>query len=138
MMTTSRCSIAIVTAALTAIVAVPRTLAQAPGSAMKPTMVAKLIEPDKKAAGRAATVEVTMSGVELVDPAISNEKPVPGQGHLHYQLDKGPIVATPSSKLSWHELMPGTHTIVIMLAGNDHQPLGPQVQLTVEVPAQPK
>ena len=135
-MTTSRWSIAIVTVILTAFFAVHRIEGQAPGSATKPAMTAKLIDPDKKAAGRAATVEVTTSGVELVDPAISMEKAVPGQGHLHYQVDKGPIVATPSAKLSFHELSPGPHTIVVMLAGNDHKPLGPQQQLTVMVPPQ--
>jgi len=102
----------------------------------KPVMTAKLIDADKKASQRSATVEVTTSGVELTDPALSNEKPVEGQGHLHYQLDKGPIVATPTAKLSFHELAPGPHTIVVMLAGNDHKPLGPQQQLTLTVPAQ--
>jgi hypothetical protein len=102
----------------------------------KLVMTAKLIDADKKASQRSATVEVTTSGVELTDPALSNEKPVEGQGHLHYQLDKGPIVATPTAKLSFHELAPGPHTIVVMLAGNDHKPLGPQQQLTVTVPAQ--
>ena len=135
-MTTSRWLFAIVTVMLTALFAVPRIDAQAPGSATQPTMTAKLIDQDKKAAARAATVEVTTSGVQLTDPAISNEKPVPGQGHLHYQLDKGPIIATPAAKLSFHELPPGTHTILVMLAGNDHKPLGPQQQLTVTVPAQ--
>ena len=105
--------------------------AQAPGSATKPSMTAKLIDADRKAAGRAATVEVTTSGIELVDPAISMEKAVAGQGHLHYQLDKGPIVATPTAKLSYHELAPGPHTIVVELAGNDHKPLGPQQELKV-------
>ena len=133
-MAASKYSAVIVAAALTALVSVPRTFAQAQGTATKPTLTAKLIDPDKKAAGRAATVEVTTSGVELVDPAMSNEKPVVGQGHVHYQLDKGPIVATPSAKLSWHELMPGAHTILIMLAGNDHKPLGPQQTLTVTIP----
>lgn len=134
-MTTSRCSIALVTVALTTMIAVP--YAQAPGSATKPSMTAKLIDPEKKAAERAATVEVTTSGVQLVDPALSMEKNVPGQGHLHYQLDKGPVVATPTAKLSYHELTPGAHTIVVMLAGNDHKPLGPQQTLTVTVPGAP-
>lgn len=133
-MTTSRSSIAVVTAALTLFLAAPATNAQAPGTATKPTMTAKLIDADKKAADRAATIEVTTSGVELTDPAISHEKAVPGQGHLHYQLDKGPVVATPAAKLSFHELTPGAHTILVVLAGNDHKPLGPQEQLTVTVP----
>jgi hypothetical protein len=135
-MTTSKRSFAIVTATLTMLMAGSHSLAQAPGSATKPTMTAKLVDPDKKAADKAATVEVTTSGVELTDPAISHEKAVPGQGHLHYQLDKGPVVATPAAKLSYHELPPGTHTILFVLAGNDHKPLGPQEQLTVTVPQQ--
>jgi hypothetical protein len=133
-MTTSRCSFAIVTAALTMLMAGSHSYAQAPGAATKPTMTAKLVDPEKKAAEKAATVEVTTSGIELTDPAISHEKAVPGQGHLHYQLDKGPVVATPTAKLSYHELTPGTHTILVVLAGNDHKPLGPQQQLTVSVP----
>lgn len=118
-MTTSRFAIAILTAVMTIYPAVQRIDAQAPGGATKPTMTAKLIDPEKKAAGRAATVEVTTSGVELVDPALSMEKAVPGQGHLHYQVDKGPVIATPSAKLSFHELSPGAHTIMVVLAGND-------------------
>jgi hypothetical protein len=133
-MTTSRSFIAVVTAALTLFPAATATNAQAPGTATKPAMTAKLIDADKKAADRAATIEVTTSGVELTDPAISHEKAVPGQGHLHYQLDKGPVVATPAAKLSFHELTPGAHTILVVLAGNDHKPLGPQEQLTVTVP----
>jgi len=135
-MTTLRCSIAIVTATLTAFLAVPGMNAQAPGVATRPTIIAKLIDPDRKAAGGGATVEVTTSGIELTDPAMSNEKPVPGQGHLHYQVDKGPIIATPVAKLSFHELVPGAHTILVVLAGTDHKPLGPQQQLTVPIPVQ--
>ena len=137
-MTTSIRSIAITGAALSIMMAGPLLHAQAPGAATKATMTAKLVDAEKKAAEKAATVEVTTSGVELVDPAMSKEKAVPGQAHLHYQVDKGPVVATPSAKLSFHELTPGTHTILVVLAGNDHQPLGPREQLTVTVPATPK
>jgi hypothetical protein len=133
-MTSSACSIATLAITLTSFLAVTTVDAQTPSTGTKPTMTAKLVDPDKKAAEGAATVEVTVSGVELTDPAIANEKPVPGQGHLHYQVDKGPVVATPTAKLTWHDLTPGTHTIVVMLAGNDHKPLGPQQQLTVTVP----
>ena len=82
-MTTSRFAIVLLTAVMTLYPAMQRVDAQAPGGATKPTMTAKLIDPEKKAAGRAATVEVTTSGVELVDPALSMEKAVPRQGHLH-------------------------------------------------------
>lgn len=135
-MATSRLSILILTVALTAFVTAQRMDAQAPAGGMKPSIMAKLIDADKKAASGNATVEVTTSGIELVDPTISMEKPVPGQGHLHYQLDKGPVIATPTAKLSFHELAPGAHTILVMLVGNDHKPLGPQQQLSVMVPPQ--
>jgi hypothetical protein len=127
-------SIGTLTITLTSFLAVKTIDAQTPSVSMKPTMTAKLVDPDKKAAEGAATVEVTVSGVELTDPAIANEKPVPGQAHLHYQVDKGPVVATTAAKLSYHELTAGAHTIVVVLAGNDHKPLGPQQQLTVNVP----
>ena len=133
-MTSSRLLIVIVTAALTGSLAVQRMQAQAPAGTMKQSMTAKLIDPEKKAADRAATVEITTSGVELVDPSVSMEKAVPGQGHLHYQVDKGPVIATPSAKLSFHELTPGAHTILVVLAGNDHKPLGPQQTLSVTIP----
>lgn len=53
---------------------------------------------------------------------------------LHYQIDDSPVIATPSTKLSFHELKPGDHKITVVLAGNDHRPLGPQDTLTVKVP----
>jgi hypothetical protein len=132
-MTRSLHSIAVLIA-LTSFLGVKTLDAQTPTGSMKPTMTAKLVDPDKKAAEGAATVEVTVSGVELTDPAMASEKPVPGQAHLHYQVDKGPVVATPTAKLTYHDLTPGSHTIVVMLVGNDHKPLGPQQQLAVNVP----
>lgn len=99
-----------------------------------PTMTATLVDAEKKAQQKAATVEVKTTGIELLDPAKANEMAKPGQGHLHYQVDGGPIIATPATKLSFHGLTPGAHKIVIMLAGNDHNPLGPQQTLEVTIP----
>lgn len=100
----------------------------------KASLTAKLVDKEKKAKEKAATVEVTVTGVQLVDPAQSGEKPVAGQGHLHYKVDDGPIVATTAAKLSFHELSKGSHKITVMLAANDHSPLGPQEVLTVDIP----
>jgi hypothetical protein len=124
-----RCSIAIVTIAAAALMSGDFANAQSSGS-----MTARLVDPEKKAAKREATVEVTASGVQLVDPASASEMPMAGQAHLHYQVDNGPIIATPSAKLSFHELRPGSHTIVVTLVGNDHKPIGPQQTLTFAVP----
>jgi hypothetical protein len=47
------------------------------------------VDKDKKAQEKAATVEVKVSGVKLIDPAMMKEQPKEGQGHLHYQVDSG-------------------------------------------------
>ncbi len=98
------------------------------------TLDAKLVDPMEKAKKQAATVEATVNGIRIVDPARSGEKPVKGEGHLHYQVDDGPVIATTALKLSFHGLKPGSHTITVVLAANDHSPLGPQEKLTVSVP----
>jgi hypothetical protein len=104
------------------------------GSGHPPALSARLIDAKKKAEKHEATVEVKVAGVEVVDPAKVNEQPAPGQGHLHYQVDSGPVIATTATKLSFHELSAGEHKITVMLTGNDHQPLGPQEMLTVTIP----
>lgn len=98
------------------------------------TLTARLVDPEKKAQQKAATVAVKVTGVRLIDPAMVNERPRAGQGHLHYQVDDGPMIATPTTKLSFHGLSPGLHKILVVLAGNDHNPLGPQQTLEVTIP----
>ena len=98
------------------------------------TLAASLVDAEKNAKEKTATVEVRVTGVELIDPAKTTKQPMKGQGHLHYQVDSGPVIATTSPKLSFHELSPGKHKIVVMLANNDHSPAGPQQVLEVTVP----
>lgn len=102
--------------------------------AATPTLTARLIDPEKKAKEKTATVEVTVGGVAITDPAKAGEKRMTGQAHLHYRVDDGPVIATTTTKLSFHELTPGVHKILIVLAANDHSPLGPQETLTVTIP----
>ena len=103
-------------------------------AAPAPALSASLMQPEQKAKKHEAGVQVQVTGIDIVEPATANEKPAPGQGHLHYQLDSGPIVATTATKLDFHKLSPGKHQITVMLAGNDHQPLGPKETLHVTVP----
>ena len=103
-------------------------------AAPAPALSAALMQPEQKAKKHEADVQVQVTGIDIVDPAMANEKPAPGQGHLHYQLDSGPIVATTATKLDFHKLAPGKHQITVMLAGNDHQPLGPKETLHVTIP----
>ena len=102
--------------------------------AASPSLKAVLVDPEKKALKQTATVKVTVVGVQMIDPALVGESPKTGQGHLHYQVDDGPVIATPTTKLSFHGLKPGRHTIVVVLSANDHQPLGPQETLSVTIP----
>ncbi|MEK6286696.1 MAG: hypothetical protein AABO57_13225 [Acidobacteriota bacterium] len=98
------------------------------------TLTARLVDPEKKAKEKTATVEVTVKGVALIDPAAVKERPRKGQGHLHYRVDDGPVIATTAPKLSFHELSTGQHKILVVLAANDHSPLGPQQTLNVTIP----
>jgi hypothetical protein len=99
-----------------------------------PSLTATLVDAEKKAQQKAATVSVKVDGIKLTDPGEVKEMPKAGQGHLHYQVDSGPVIATTTTKLSFHGLTPGPHKIVVMLAGNDHNPLGPQQSLDVTIP----
>ena len=90
------------------------------------TLTASLVDPVANAKEKTATVKVEVTGYKLIDPAMSNKKPTKGEGHLHYRVDGGPIIATTAPKLSFHELTPGKHQIVVMLANNDHSPNGPR------------
>jgi hypothetical protein len=99
-----------------------------------PTLTAKLLDQEAKAKKKAATVEASVAGLEIVDPGSVNEMPKEGQGHLHYQVDDGPIIATTVLKLSFHELTPGKHVIKVSLAGNDHKSLGAEQALSVDIP----
>jgi hypothetical protein len=105
-----------------------------PEARATPELSAKLSDPEKKASEHTATVEVEVVGIQLIDPAAVNEQPQQGQGHLHYQVDTGPVIATTTTKLSFHELSSGSHEITVMLVSSDHQPLGPRETLTVNIP----
>ena len=99
-----------------------------------PTLTASLVDPVMNAKEKTATVKVEVTGVKLIDPAMTNKKPTKGEGHLHYRVDEGPVIATTAPKLSFHELTPGKHKIVVMLANNDHSPTGLEQTLEVTVP----
>lgn len=99
--------------------------------AVQPSLSASLVDRDAKAKKGWATVEVKVSGLELVDSPTGELRD--GQGHLHYRVDDGFIVATTATKLSFHALSAGKHRIEVRLVGNDHLPLGPVSTLDVTV-----
>src|SRR5664280_632733 len=62
-------------------------------SATAVKLSAIFVDKEKKAQEKTATVKVTVTGIKLIDPAEANEKPMAGQGHLHYQVDAWPAIA---------------------------------------------
>jgi hypothetical protein len=100
----------------------------------EPGLTVTLVDADKKAQMKSATVSVQVRGLQLIDSALVKEKPAKGQGHLHYRLDRGPIIATTATKLSFHELVSGPHSFTVNLAANDHSPLGPSQTVNITVP----
>lgn len=99
--------------------------------AAQPSLSASLVDRDAKARKGWATVEVKVSGLDLVDSP--SGEPRDGEGHLHYRVDDGFVVATTVKKLSFHALAPGKHRIEVRLVGNDHLPLGPVSTLELTV-----
>ena len=99
-----------------------------------PKLSVSLASKEECARKKTARVVVTVKGLDIVDPEQVGEQPKDGQGHLHYRLDVGPIIATTSPTLSFHELSSGEHKITVMLAGNDHRALGSQQTLSVNIP----
>ena len=100
-----------------------------------PTITARLIDENWNASRKAASVEVTVQGIQLVEPSLTSQSHGPVQGHLHYQLDDGSIVATSASKISFHELSPGEHKISVNLTDGNHIPIGMPIALTLTIPA---
>ena len=99
-----------------------------------PALVAT-VDRSERFSDKSAEVRVTVAGIGLIDPHLSGEYARDGQGHLHYKVDDGPVVATTATRLSFQDLTPGRHTIVVSLAGNDHRPIGPKRILTISIPS---
>ena len=99
-----------------------------------PSIWVRLVDEEQKAKEDSATVQVHVSGFRMVDPDRARGRAVAGQGHLHYRIDQGPAIATTSSKLTFHDLTPGQHTIEVQAVGNDHQRLTDMQKLTITIP----
>lgn len=99
-----------------------------------PSLDAELIDADVNAAKGNALIQVTVLDMDLIDADDAGGTPRKGQGHLHYRVDDGPVIATSVKKLAFHELQPGPHKIHVALVGNDHKPIGPEETVTVMIP----
>jgi hypothetical protein len=100
--------------------------------AAEPKLSAALVDRLANAKKGWAMVETKVSGIELASsPKSGGSAP---EGHLHYKVDDGPVVATTATRLGFHALAPGVHHIQVQLVGSDHQPLGPVTNLDLRVP----
>jgi uncharacterized protein DUF6130 len=100
----------------------------------QPTIAAHLVDEQKNALKSTAIVEVTTDGIRLIDPALAVKGAGKTEGHVHYQVDDGFVIATPDTKLAFHGLSPGQHRIAITLADDNHKPIGSPVVLSVTIP----
>jgi hypothetical protein len=115
--------------ALIALLACPLSIQSA--VAAEPSLSVSLVDRDEKAMKGWATVVVSVRGIELVDSPTGQLRK--GEGHLHYRVDDGIVVATTATKLSFHQLPPGKHRIEVRLVGNDHLGIGPVSTLDLTV-----
>jgi hypothetical protein len=107
----------------------------AAAAAGTPSLSISLVDEEANARKGNAIVVATVEDFELVDSASVREQPRIGQGHIHYRVDDGPVIATAATKLSLHELKAGPHRIEVVLVGNDHKPIGEAEVLKVTIPA---
>lgn len=107
----------------------------------------RIVEPaDGAIAGASITVRVVVGGFKVVNKL--NQPAVPGQGHIHFYLDRSEIPTTkgqPSvtakgtyhagsqTSHTWTGLKPGPHSLAVQLVNNDHTPLDPPVVAAVTV-----
>lgn len=103
-------------------------------SSVPSAMTARLIDAKKNAKQHTVIVDVQVSGIQLIDPMYVTNKSDPTQAHLHYQVDNGVVIATPSSKMSFHGLVTGRHHIAVQLANAQHAAVGAQADLFVTIP----
>ncbi len=98
--------------------------------------------------GSSIPVTVSVSNFNVVDK--QGQASVAGEGHVHFYMDVSPIPSDPAkpaipadAKAAWAHVSgtsytftnvtPGTHTITVQLANNDHTPVTPLVTSSVTV-----
>jgi|GEM_PF-5294059 len=113
----------------------PPVAAPSPSSVdAPPTLKVVIVPVDPKSGKKSATVKVEVRGLKLVDPGSVRGESVVGEGHLHYRLDQGPVIATTATTLCFQNLTSGPHTITVALASDDRAPIGPATTLGINIP----
>lgn len=94
---------------------------------------ARLRDEDQNARDHIAVVEVEVLNVWLDTPQVV-EQPGIEVGVLRYQVDRCPPVVTTATRLQFHQLKPGAHTITVAVIGADDRPITPPALLKLTVP----
>jgi hypothetical protein len=94
---------------------------------------ARLRDKDQNARDHIAVVEVEVLNVWLDTPQVV-EQPGIQVGVLRYQVDRCPPVVTTATRLQFHQLTPGDHTITVAVTGADDRQITPSAQLKLTVP----
>jgi hypothetical protein len=116
------------------------------GASNAPSASVTFLTPkDGSAVGDEFTADVKIENFEL-DPDAVGKSPVPGRGHLHFQLDGGKFDIPANSgengkiaeqlgvdgkyspatepTITYEKIPPGDHTLVVFLANNNHTDTG--------------
>lgn len=126
----------------------------APTAAMDESPAIDILEPNDGSTVAAGDVGVVVSvrNFRVVNKLALGEGPVDGEGHIHYYLDvdeiptaagedaggrrrfdRGTYRAVGTTRYTWPDVQPGTHTLAVQLFQNGHTPLAPPVTDEVTV-----
>lgn len=97
-------------------------------------VTAELVKPAANSKRGVALLSIHVIGLQIVDPIEVDEVPKAGEGHVHVQLNDGPILAVPSLKMRLTHIAPGQHVIKVMLHANDHSPIGSGTEVPLLIP----
>ena len=98
-----------------------------------PMLRATLKNKEKNSEQHAAEVEVETQNIALVNLGISSY-PANDLGVLEYQVDQGPVLATPDTLVMFRSLTPGKHVITISLVSTNYKELDAKAELEVDIP----
>ena len=120
------------------------------GASNAPEASVQFVTPtDGSTVGDKFTADVKIENFEI-DPDAVGKSPVPGKGHLHFQLDGGRFDIPENSgangelakklgvdgkyspavepTITYEKIPPGDHTLVVFLANNNHTDTGVKAQ----------
>jgi len=78
------------------------------------------------------TIKVETTNLKFVTP---NNKPTPGEGHVHFTLDDKPVQMSDKPEYVYTDVAPGRHKVVAELVQNDAKPFDSPVKQEISFTA---